>query len=275
MKLFVSDLDGTLLNSKQQLSKKTLQTVNHLIDKGMNFSFATARSVDSAAYIIKELDLRLPVIVHNGVFIYDPVKKENLVSTFLDANIAAEILELYREAGISPFVYTVGDDLVRRAYFQRIGHPGAELYLNDRLASGDKRFTKVNDLSVSLKENIINILTIGDSEKLDPLYQKIKRKYDIGIHYAVDIYSHACWLELSHKKANKREALKKLKEIVQADKLICFGDHLNDIPMFEIADKKYAVENAQDALKKIADEIIPSNDNDGVAACLKKWVAAK
>ena len=104
MQLFVSDLDGTLLNSAQELSPKTLNTVNNLIRKGLKFTIATARSVDSAAPYIEAIDLQLPIIVHNGVFIYDPVKKENVAATFLGSNTAAHILRLYQDAGISAFV---------------------------------------------------------------------------------------------------------------------------------------------------------------------------
>ena len=117
---------------------------------------------------------------------------------------------------------------------------------------------------MALEDNIINILTIGDATHLDSLCSKVKNMFEVGVHHAVDIYSHATWLEVSHKQANKREALQKLKDILAAEKVTCFGDHLNDIPMFEVADAKYAVANAEDALKEIATEIIDSNDNDGV-----------
>ena len=67
--LFVSDLDGTLLNSKQTLSDNTKQTVNDLISKGISFTFATARSLTTAKEVTKGLDWKLPVIVYNGAFI--------------------------------------------------------------------------------------------------------------------------------------------------------------------------------------------------------------
>ena len=140
--------------------------------------------------------------------------------------------------------------------------------MHDRLASGDKRFTKVDDLTVALNDNIINILTIGDANKLAGVCAEIKKKHAVGIHHAVDIYSHATWLEISHQQANKRAALQKLKDLLAAGRVTCFGDHLNDIPMFEAADAKFAVANAEDALKEKATGIIDSNDNDGVAKYL-------
>lgn len=75
------------------------------------------------------------------------------------------------------------------------------------------------------------------------------------------------------KKATKANAIQKLKELWHCSKVVSFGDAINDIPMFQISDASYAVENAVDELKQLADGIIPSNDEDGVAAWLKEHVS--
>jgi hydroxymethylpyrimidine pyrophosphatase-like HAD family hydrolase len=73
------------------------------------------------------------------------------------------------------------------------------------------------------------------------------------------------------KQATKANAIKKLKEMWNCDRVVSFGDAINDIPMFQISDECYAVENAVDSLKELATGIIESNDNDGVA----KWLREK
>ena len=78
MKLYISDLDGTLLNNQMCLSDETISILNKLIGEGLNFSFATARSIDSVEKIIKPLNLNLPYIIYNGVAVYDPVNKNYL-----------------------------------------------------------------------------------------------------------------------------------------------------------------------------------------------------
>ena len=70
------------------------------------------------------------------------------------------------------------------------------------------------------------------------------------------------------KAATKANAIAELKNFLGCDKVVCFGDGINDISMFNIADESYAVENAEDELKNIADAVIDSNENDGVA----KWL---
>ena len=72
--------------------------------------------------------------------------------------------------------------------------------------------------------------------------------------------------------ASKWYAIKKLKDMWGCDRVISFGDAINDIPMFEISDESYAVENAVDELKKVATGIIGSNEADGVAKWLQEHV---
>lgn len=73
-------------------------------------------------------------------------------------------------------------------------------------------------------------------------------------------------------KATKAQAIKKLKKTRNCHKVVSFGDAVNDIPMFEISDECYAVENAVDELKAIVTGIIDSNEMDGVAKWLEKHV---
>ena len=269
MTLYVSDLDGTLLNSNQRLSNVTTNIINKLIDDGLTFSVATARSFDSAGNLIKPLNLKVPIIVHNGVFIYDPVKEEYIISNYMDNSMVKDILYICEKMEANPIIFTRNEKLQNKVYYKGIFNYGEEHYIKGRLGSGDSRFTLVDDLSICLKENVINILVIGEHEAVAPVYEELRNKFDASYHYTVDIYSKANWLEVTHKAANKREAVKQLKELLKAEKLVCFGDNLNDSPMFEIADEKYAVENAHELLKEAATSIIESNNNDGVAKFLK------
>ena len=76
MELFISDLDGTLLNGNAEVTEFTRDTLNRLMAKGLNFTAATARTLASAGKILSGLDLKLPVILMNGVLIYDMTEKK-------------------------------------------------------------------------------------------------------------------------------------------------------------------------------------------------------
>ena len=73
---------------------------------------------------------------------------------------------------------------------------------------------------------------------------------------------------------SKASAAKKLMGLLGCTRLVCFGDAVNDLPMFEIADEKYAVANAAPELKKLATDVIGSNDEDAVAAWLEEHFSA-
>src|SRR5450830_125747 len=81
--LYITDLDGTLLNNEPDLSVKTIETVNKFIDDGHLFSIATARSITSAQSFIDKMNMKLPIILHNGVFIYDLTAKQYIASSYL------------------------------------------------------------------------------------------------------------------------------------------------------------------------------------------------
>ena len=76
--LYVTDLDGTLLNTKDKVSSFSIQTINSLVDKGMLFTYATARSLVSASVVTEGLSTNIPVIAYNGAFIFQPSTGEIL-----------------------------------------------------------------------------------------------------------------------------------------------------------------------------------------------------
>lgn len=267
--IYISDLDGTLLNSKPCLSRNTIKIVNNLIKQGMLFSIATARSYTSACDLIKPLKFNIPVILHNGVFIYDVDKKNNIVSNYVNREIAYEILNISEENGVYPFLYTLTQESEPKVYYKSSISQGQRDYINERIKAGDRRFHLVNSYKEAGNENIISIVSIGDNS-LEPLYKKLKSAYEMYYNYSIDIYSKFYWLEITNPKANKRDSVKLLKEYTNSDEVICFGDNLNDILMFEASDYKYAVNNACPEIKKYATEIIGNNNEDGVAEHLKK-----
>ena len=110
---------------------------------------------------------------------------------------------------------------------------------------------------------------IETPKKIKLFYDKYKDIYHCV--YQKDIYSDEQWLEIMPKEVTKASAVQKLKQITQSDYVVVFGDGLNDLEMFEVADECYAMANAEPELKASATEIIESNDNDGVA----RWLAEK
>lgn len=109
---------------------------------------------------------------------------------------------------------------------------------------------------------------IDEEERLRPVYDALRGTY--RCYFARDIYTGEMWLEVMHRDASKANAALKLKAMLGCERLVCFGDALNDLSMFGIADESYAVENAAQALKAVATGVIASNAADGVAHRLRE-----
>lgn len=261
--LYVSDLDGTLLNSKQQTSDFTNKTINRLISEGMIFSYATARSFKTSSKVTKGLNAVFSLVLYNGAFVLDGKSNEFIVSNIFDESFFILLDDLI-SSNIYPIVYSFIDGKEKFSYVSK----KCSLAMSDFVLSrkGDSRNNPVSCVNDLRKGTPFYITCMDTPKKLEPLYRKYRNDYHCI--YSTDIYSGEQWLEIMPKKATKSNAVLQLKKLLNCDRIIAFGDGLNDIDMFKIADECYAVSNAVDELKAIATGIIDSNDNDGVA----KWL---
>ena len=261
--LFISDLDGTLLNSQAGLSVFTKDTMNELIERGMLFSYATARSAVSSRGVTEGLNIHLPIVIYNGTFILDMNSDEFLMSNYFKSEVKVLLDDLMTNE-IYPIVYSHIDGEEKFTYLPEKASRGVLAHIHNR--KGDKRTHPVNLVEDMYKGEIFCLNCIDESEKLEPIYLKYKEIFHCV--YYMDIYTKEWWLEIMPKAASKARAALQLKEHLQCDRLVVFGDQKNDIDMFKVADECYAVENAVDELKALATDIIEANDADGVA----KWL---
>ncbi|GAA3401648.1 HAD-IIB family hydrolase [Paenibacillus hodogayensis] len=268
--LYVSDLDGTLLNGEQRLSEPTIEAVNAWIAAGGSFSVATARSWDSAGPLLAPLRLRLPVVLMNGVFLYDPVSGTYIVSNLLDRDTALDLIATEERAGLHPIVYTVNGRNEFKIYYKGLFNPSEHLYVTSRLERGDERFRLVDEFRIPSDEAIMEVNVIGTEEELAATYKLASERAGLMCHFGPDIYSPGYyWLEINDALANKRDGVAQLKQRLQADRIVCFGDNLNDLPMFEIADEAFAMGNAHPIVRERATGVLATNAEDGVARYLQ------
>lgn len=269
MKLYISDLDGTLLNDNMALSDETIEILNTLIPQGLNFSFATARSMDSIEKIVKPLNLKLPFILYNGVAVYDPIEKIYLRKNLLEKNIVMEIIKDVNL--LNPFVFVLDESTGNKIFHKKFINKGQINFVNSPVNKGDKRFKLVKNYENLDYNEFLSIACIDTKENLLPYYEKYINNEFLEIHLTEDVYQKEYyWLEFSKKGSTKKDALLFLKDFLTANELVTFGDNLNDVSMFSIADEAYAVKNAHDDLKKIATKIIGRNTENAVAKKIKE-----
>lgn len=265
--LYVTDLDGTLLNSNDRISQYSIETINGLVAKGMQFTYATARSLVSASVVAKGLSTTIPVIAYNGALIIHPATGEVIFSLSFTEEEAGYLSGVLRENGANPLVYAYVDGVERVSYVEGRENEGIQRYLDMR--KGDRRFRQLSDETCLYQGDIFYFTCIADREELAPMYEIFAGDGRFRCTLQQELYRPEYFLEIMPKKASKAEAIKRLKEIWHCDRVVSFGDAINDIPMFEISDECYAVANAVPELKTHATGEIASNDEDGVA----KWLA--
>lgn len=249
--VFVFDLDGTLLKKDYTISTETIEFLKSLEKCGHKIVFASGRMLVSVRKVInKFFQKEYPIIAYNGGMLHLP-NKGVAYEKSIDFDNASKIISFLREENVHRQVY-VDDKLY-----------GEED--NDEIKSyakhADVDYYIVDDLVKLIYKKPHKILSIAHSEKINTLKDKIKKlNLNVDAFKSMDIF-----LDIVPKNVSKGKALKfLLKKLEINEKLVVFGDNHNDISMFKIADISIAVENAVAELKREADYIAPSNDQNGV-----------
>ncbi|QHQ60169.1 Cof-type HAD-IIB family hydrolase [Anaerocolumna sedimenticola] len=267
--LYISDLDGTLLNKEAELSEYTRNTLNELINKGMKFTIATARSAATVNGILKGIHLNLPVILMNGVLIYDFNNKTYINIEYLPEESLTFIISTLKQYHLTGFLYEIKQD-TQTTYYERLDHKAQRDFYEERVRKYQKPFTQVSDFSLVSPEHIIYLALLDRQKNLEPAYEQLKSCPGIAMAYYKDIYSEEelWYLEIFSKAATKYNAVRYLRNKYHYETIVGFGDNLNDLPLFKACDITCAVKNAKDELKAAANYIIDSNTEDGVARWL-------
>lgn len=263
--LYVSDLDGTLFDSGGHLSDFTRDTLNELIAGGMNFTVATARSVSSAAGLLDELDLRVPAVMMNGVFLTDVPTQNQVYVNRYPAELAYRVINVFRSNGRPPFVYSFNGEYIE-CEFTKLKNDYERQFVAKRQKLY-RRFEKVEDYTVG--NNTVYINGIDYKETMQAVADELKKIEGIKFSHYLDTYSgDKYFVEVYVESAGKWNSIKRLKKMYGFDRVVAFGDNGNDVEMLKNADLAVVVGNALPPALEVADIVIDTNDNDGVAKYL-------
>lgn len=272
-RLFVSDLDGTLADREARLSPFTRSRLRALLEAGLPFTVASARSVHTLAPILEGLPLRLPVVEFNGAFITDLKTRTPLVCHALEPHVAEATIRAALEQGVPPFVSTFARGQQHLYPPLALANAGIAWYDASRRAARDVRLRGACDPLTLLDQSIVCLTLIGQRARLAPLAEALALEF-AGLTHCL-LYENAYqpgwfWLTLQSVFASKAHGLRALADGagVALDQTTVFGDEVNDIPMFELAGRGVAVENAIDDLKRIAHQVIGPHHSDSVARYL-------
>lgn len=266
--LYISDLDGTLLNKKALLTDRSASIIDALVQKGMLFTIATARSLSSLE-IVSKLPLSLPCVQLNGVLLYDFAKREYIGCTEIRPEAARRVMKILRAHDRMSFVYKADQQFGIHVEFERLSNEVERKFFEARRDKDYKSFARQDEIVIGDTDQVIYFTMVDSYEKLLPIHQELTREEGIRSTLYSDNYSDLYFLEVFSSDATKAAGMLKIKEMTGVDRVVAFGDNLNDIDMLKAADVGIAVGDAVDEVKKIADLVIGESWNDGVAEYLK------
>lgn len=263
--LYVTDLDGTLMRDDKIISDESVAILNRLLSQGIFLTYATARSLDSASEITKNISFNLPVIIRNGTILANPLTRKEIEILIFGKELQ-QIRRALADTAVPGFATAYFDSDEIKLCLAGRTNEGFEDYLQNH--STDRRIHMVDTEDKLYEGKTCYFTFIAPKNELQPLYERVKHIEGINCVFQQDKYRPEYWLELCPQNATKASAIQKVKQLCGCQKVVVFGDSANDISMFHMADEAYATKNAIDELKEIATGIIESNNTDGVA----KWL---
>jgi len=264
IRLIVADLDGTLLNSDHVVSPFTERAVREAIRRGVLFTIATGKTFPSAVDIIRQFDIRIPVICTNGVQVFEP-DGTLLHADPIQRDYAMEAVRIGRAAGFTPVVYT------------EMGLLSTTLDENvqELLAHNEPVPEIIPDLEAALANERTPYKLMLMQRDLDAVADFQVYLEEVFRERAQVVRSGlASLIEVMPLGVTKGTALSFILDHVgiAPEETICFGDNCNDLDMIRRAGIGVAMGHSPEDLRKHADYVTGTNDEDGVGHALCKFV---
>lgn len=264
-KLVAIDMDGTLLNSEKKVSQRNRQAIKKAVEKGALVVISTGRGFTGIESYLDDLGLNKEgqyALTMNGGAAYNCFTKEPLTQIGLKGDDLHRVYELSKELGVKIQAYTLDECLAQEeneyTEFER-EHVGTKVNIID--------FCK----DIKKDDDIMKVLLLEEENILDERIKLIPK--EIIEEYNV-VKSLPMCLEILNKSCNKGIGLKEMSEKlgISSDEIIAIGDEGNDYEMIEFAGLGIAMGNANPKIKEIANYVTDSNDNDGVAKAIEKFI---
>ncbi|MEM1157492.1 MAG: HAD-IIB family hydrolase [Verrucomicrobiota bacterium] len=270
--LYVSDLDGTLLDKSGYLSDRSRAQLLELLAEGIPFTVASARSLVSMKERLGDLPLSLPVVEFNGAYVTDYHTGRKLITHMINPAMVSGIQEVMHQQSVIYFVSS-HDGLEDHVYHTSERNGGMDYYLTEREQAGDPRLRTTSDWSEIDRESVVCFTAVDQRE---PMVQLRHALYDafgseLTMHLWEDAYATGWhWLMIHHQDACKGKAIRSLMETqgLRDYQLTVFGDQVNDLGMMELADRKIAVANACVEICDFADFVLGPHYDDVVSKFL-------
>lgn len=264
-KLIVSDLDDTLLKDDLTISNNNKEAIYEAIDNGYLFTIATGRVTEAAEKYAKELNLELPIITYQGACIYDYNNKAYLHTDALQRDRIIPVIEYAEKNNIHCNLYVDG-----------------VLYIKEHNKWSDYYSSYAKELPVKTVGSLLDF-DFDKTVKLSLIEEFDRAEFTkLEVEKLIDkntniFFSKANFIEMTNIKSTKGFALEKFANLynIKMEEIITIGDSYNDLSMIKCAGLGICMENGREDVKKVADYITLSNEEDGVAEVINKFALGK
>lgn len=265
--LYITDLDGTLLDNSGNVSEATATIISQLSHRGALISVATARTPATVVNLLRDTYTTADLVVMTGAGIWDRPGHRFRSLKLMDREQVVRMLDVFRRLNLHPFCYTLSGDShldVYRTAFPL--YPSEALFIDQRKGLKLKTFHLDTPCPEDALSRVALFFGMGPLDVIESVADELRRITDCYVSYYKDTYTDGLWLlEVFARGVSKAGGVRTLRERIGADRVVAFGDNLNDIPMLRDADVAVAVANALPEVKEIADVVIGPNDADSVA----------
>ena len=288
IKLIAIDLDGTLLNSKGEISNENIQAIKMAKEKGIEIVLASGRTPYAVENIAKEIGADNYMICGNGAFIYDIQNQKNVYDCFLEKEKVLKIIKLCEENSVYYNICTQNYIIAKSLNYNTMYYHNSNL---DKPLDKRTQINLVQDIYKYIEKNKkIDVLKIEicDENKVifDGILRKIREITDIDIleiehkskkELKLDMQNvqlEYYYTEILNKNTNKWTAIEYLLNIFNIDKsqVMAIGDNVNDIEMVTNAGIGVAMGNSMLEKNKIGDFFAKDNESSGVAQAIKQYI---
>ncbi len=267
--IYITDLDHTFLRNDLSISNYTKQTWNNKASSSF-VSVATARTYKKTAQFLENIHINIPMILLDGALIAT-MEKKIIDTKFINKEVADLIIQEGAKYGIYPFILALNNT---KELSEAFVYPGI---LNEYQSEVLTRYANDDNLlqekNIQAREENFKVVYMGEEEVLRALHKHLESLFGDSLKFIIapEAYVGCYFLTILHKDADKSHGIKSVQEYCNfnLDRLTVFGDNLNDLGMFELANTSVAVANAHKELKEQANIVLEhTNDEDGVAKYL-------
>lgn len=272
IELIALDLDGTLTDSKKEVSLRNRETVGKALEKGVQIALVSGRPVMGILPVARKLDLFEKggyILAFNGGHILhcekDQDGSEKLVT------LKKEVIPLSCVPAIASVLGTYEVFPLTYNDIGVISENDENRYVKLEAYNNAIPVIRVPDLTEAVKEPVVKFMIVGEPEKLKPAGDYLKNALGEKVNI---FYSEPYFMEVTAPGIDKYSSLEWLskKLNISREQVMACGDGLNDIPMLKFAGLSVVMGNAYDETKKYADHIVSTNDEDGVAEAIERFV---